>query len=271
MPSGKPKTIAVPVKFLSASRKVRIVTNLCVYWDEIFLSEEAWRADSETAPKLRWYRPILASAVFRNHASIRAQAARYLYYGNVSPTSYWNPTPGFIHATGMSRTAERCGRPADRYGFRRRTEAAFSRGCVSGVAGGMDAGFSAEGRRLGEGLAIRIPPIPSVEPLPFHGMSVYPYPPDEQYPRDAFHDRYQRLYNTRPAQVLLPPFEPRQVRPAHLAMATERLVCSVPGVKFASKFPKKIAEHCDVGYTRTRRWGIRLAARLGLLGFKFGE
>ena len=39
MPAGKPKTIAVPVEFLSASRKVRIVTNLCVYWDEIFLSE----------------------------------------------------------------------------------------------------------------------------------------------------------------------------------------------------------------------------------------
>ena len=26
-------------KFLSASREVRIVTNLCVYWDEIFLIE----------------------------------------------------------------------------------------------------------------------------------------------------------------------------------------------------------------------------------------
>src|SRR6185295_12183114 len=41
MPAGKPKTIAVPVEFLSASRKLRIVTDLCVYWDEIFLSEGA--------------------------------------------------------------------------------------------------------------------------------------------------------------------------------------------------------------------------------------
>ena len=39
MPAGKPKTIAVDLRFLSASRRVRIVTNLCVYWDEIFLSE----------------------------------------------------------------------------------------------------------------------------------------------------------------------------------------------------------------------------------------
>src|ERR1022692_1419516 len=42
IPAGKPKTISVDLtgKFLSASREVRIVTNLCVYWDEIFLSEE---------------------------------------------------------------------------------------------------------------------------------------------------------------------------------------------------------------------------------------
>ena len=41
MPSGKPKTIAVDLKFLSSSRKLRILTNLCVYWDEIFLSEDS--------------------------------------------------------------------------------------------------------------------------------------------------------------------------------------------------------------------------------------
>ena len=43
IPAGKPKTIVVDLtgKFLSASREVRIVTNLCVYWDEIFLAENA--------------------------------------------------------------------------------------------------------------------------------------------------------------------------------------------------------------------------------------
>jgi hypothetical protein len=36
-------------------------------------------------------------------------------------------------------------------------------------------------------------------------MSRYPYPAGEQFPRDAAHDAYQRIYNTRPASVLLPP------------------------------------------------------------------
>ena len=32
-------------KWLSDSREVRIVTNLCVYWDEVFLSEDATDSD----------------------------------------------------------------------------------------------------------------------------------------------------------------------------------------------------------------------------------
>jgi Flp pilus assembly protein TadD len=43
IPAGKPKTIVVDLtgKWLSDSREVRIVTSACVYWDEIFLAEDA--------------------------------------------------------------------------------------------------------------------------------------------------------------------------------------------------------------------------------------
>jgi hypothetical protein len=37
----------------------------------------------------------------------------------------------------------------------------------------------------------------NVEPLPFHGMSAYPYPPDEHYPSSEAHRRYRETYNTR--------------------------------------------------------------------------
>jgi hypothetical protein len=48
----------------------------------------------------------------------------------------------------------------------------------------------------------------TVQPLPFHAMSRYPYPENEHFPRDVFHDSYQRTYNTRPAAVLLRPLQP---------------------------------------------------------------
>jgi hypothetical protein len=48
----------------------------------------------------------------------------------------------------------------------------------------------------------------TVEPLPFHAMSRYPYPAREHYPRDPAHDSYQRTFNTRPAETLIPPLGP---------------------------------------------------------------
>jgi len=45
----------------------------------------------------------------------------------------------------------------------------------------------------------------SVEPLPFHGMSSYPYPATEHYPSDRVHQQYREQYNTRPALRLIRP------------------------------------------------------------------
>jgi hypothetical protein len=41
-------------------------------------------------------------------------------------------------------------------------------------------------------------------PLPFHGMSRYPYGPAENYPRDAAHREYLERYNTRIAPRAVP-------------------------------------------------------------------
>jgi hypothetical protein len=45
----------------------------------------------------------------------------------------------------------------------------------------------------------------SVLPLPFHGMSRYPYPAHEVYPQDTAHTTYTKQYLTRPALRLLRP------------------------------------------------------------------
>jgi hypothetical protein len=37
----------------------------------------------------------------------------------------------------------------------------------------------------------------SVAPLPFRGMTRYPYPSDEHYPGSDAHREYQARYNTR--------------------------------------------------------------------------
>ena len=72
MPSGKTKTIAVDLtgKWLSSSRAVRIVTNLCVYWDEIFLSEGNAAPEARLTDVCPRSMPTSASAASRSPSSI---------------------------------------------------------------------------------------------------------------------------------------------------------------------------------------------------------
>lgn len=211
IPAGKPKTISVDLngKWLSTSREVRIVTNLCVYWDEIFLSE------SSRAPEVR-LTPVEAEVAdlrFRGFSRPKIDPARkqpeQFDYQTWMPVSMWNPTPGMYTRYGDVRPlitavddklvimgsgdelrllfpAE--GFPALRPGWKRDFLL-----LVDGWAkdGDYNTAFSQ-----------------SVEPLPFHAMSAYPYPASQHFPDDAEHRAYEEQYNTRPALQLIRPLGP---------------------------------------------------------------
>jgi len=106
IPSGKPKTIAVDLtgKFLSASREIRIVTNLCVHWDEIFLSE-----DTATPQTRLTDAPLLSADLhFRGWSKTeidpqRQQPEKFIY-DEVMRTPMWNPTAGSYTRYGDVKT-----------------------------------------------------------------------------------------------------------------------------------------------------------------------
>ncbi|MBI3698296.1 MAG: hypothetical protein HY238_26100, partial [Acidobacteria bacterium] len=208
MPAGKPKTIAVDLtgKFLTSSREVRIVTNMCVYWDDIFLAENA--AEPET--RLTRLGPESAHLRFRGFSAVRVDPQRRqperFEYSEVRPVSNWNPTPGFY----------------TRYGdVRALLDTIDDQFVIMGSGDEVRLQFAAAG----------LPPLPagwtrdfllfvdgwakdadantahgdSVEPLPFHAMRGYPYGPGEHYPEDAAHQQYRREFNTRPALRLIRP------------------------------------------------------------------
>jgi len=208
IPSGKPKTMAVDLsgKFLSSSREVRIVTNLCVYWDEIFLVED----DAPPAVRLTTAPVLSADLHFRgfSRATIHPQRKQpeQFDYQNVSGTSMWNPTSGNY----------------TRYGpVENLLQEQDDRMVLMGSGDEVRLRFSAR----------ELPPLPAgwkrdflllvdgwakdadantafsqtVLPLPFHAMSSYPYPAAERYPQDQVHQNYLREYNTRPALRLIRP------------------------------------------------------------------
>jgi tetratricopeptide (TPR) repeat protein len=253
IPSGKPKTIAVDLtgKFLSPSREVRIVTSLCVYWDEIFLAEAPHPPTPSPIPSprpgegekngvssegegvggvgaplsrglggdgrgdggeglLTELSPTTAILHYRGFSRPvidpqRRQPERF-DYASWMPITEWNPTPGLYTRYGDVQpllagvddllvvmgsgdearlTFDAAALPAVQPGWRRDFLL-----LVDGWAKDADANTAFS---------------QTVEPLPFHGMSSYPYPAGEHFPDDLLHTEYRKTYNIRPALRLLHP------------------------------------------------------------------
>ncbi|HYP12298.1 MAG TPA: hypothetical protein VEQ63_00115, partial [Bryobacteraceae bacterium] len=206
MPAGKPKTIVVDLsgKFLSASREVRIVTNLCVYWDEIFLSEntEAPQVNMRVAPLHS------ADLQFRGFSPVTVHPERkqpeFFSYASPRPASMWNPTPGMYTRYGDVRTLALdvddkmiVMGSGDEIRLRFKDPGPVKPGHVREFLLKVDGWAKDRDPNTAHSQ--------STEPLPFHKMSQFPYPATERYPDDPDHRRYRETYNTRPALRLIRP------------------------------------------------------------------
>ncbi|HZF12531.1 MAG TPA: FG-GAP-like repeat-containing protein [Thermoanaerobaculia bacterium] len=216
IPSGKPKTISVDLtgKFLSASREVRIVTNVCVYWDEIFVATGA--ADPEV--RLTPVDPAAADLHFRGFSTPLIHPERKqpeaFDYGLLLALPTWNPTPGLYTRYGDVRPL--LSAADDRLvllGSGDEVRLLFPAASLPPLPPGWRRDFLL----LVDGWAKDADPntafSQSVEPLPFHAMSRYPYPNTEQFPGDPQHETYRKQYNTRPALKILPALRPRERTP----------------------------------------------------------
>ena len=208
IPAGKPKTIAVDLtgKFPGASREVRIVTNLCVYWDEIFLGEES------APPRTRLTAVPLAAAelAFRGFSRPvidpqRRQPETFDYQQWMAVSS-WNPTPGLYTRYGDVRPL--LARVDDQLaivGSGDEVRLRFAGGRLPPLPAGWRRDFLLDVDGWAKDADANTAYSQSVEPLPFHAMSAYPYPASERFPDDAEHRRWRENYNTRPALRLLRP------------------------------------------------------------------
>ncbi|MDZ4799173.1 MAG: hypothetical protein SGI92_13490, partial [Bryobacteraceae bacterium] len=215
MPAGKPKTIAVDLtgKWRSARREVRIVTNLCVYWDEIWLSTSVRKPERVSAIPLH-----TASLGFRGFSPNKVHPRRLqpeqFQYGGAVPFSLWNPTPGLYTRYGdvtpllsgndnlltVMGSGDEIRLLFDPRGLAA-PEAGFTRDYVLSVSGW------AKDRDANTAYS------QTTEPLPFHGMSKYPYESDEHFPETPATRAWRREYQTRPALRLLQPLRTRFQRP----------------------------------------------------------
>jgi tetratricopeptide (TPR) repeat protein len=217
LPAGKPKTIVVDLsgKWLSAARKVRIVTSLCVYWDEVFLATET----GEPEARLTRLSPAAADLRFRGFSGLVQHPERkqpeWFVYAERRFTSMWNPTPGLYTRFGDVR--ELLAEVDDRFvvfGSGDEVALEFDATALPPLPVGWRRDFLLAVDGWAKDGDANTAHSQTVGPLPFRGMSGYPYGAEEGYPESEEHRRYVEEWLTRPALELTRPLRPEGARAA---------------------------------------------------------
>jgi Tfp pilus assembly protein PilF len=208
IPAGKPKTIVVDLtgKFLSRSRQVRIVTNLCVYWDEIFLGTDPGAPPA----RLTDLHAGAAKLRFRGFSEVvihpqRKQPERFIYE-QMRPLHRWNwnPTPGLYTRYGeVKPLLEAVDDLLVIMGSGDELQLRFDATRLPALAAGWKRDFLLFVDGWAKDGDANTAFSQTVELLPFHGMPQYPYAAPHAYPADGVHTRYREFYNTRPALRLI--------------------------------------------------------------------
>ncbi len=198
-PAGLPKTMTVDLsgKFLSASRKIRIVTNMCIYWDQVLVETGSPHQDYRVH-RLKPEQSDLHFLGFPDFRSSDGRSPETYDYDRASATAQWK-----VHMGGYTRYGDV--RPLlqkrdDMFVITRsgdEIEAFFDVVSLPKLASGWVRDYLVYVQGFGKDMDLNSAEPDSVGPLPFHQMSAYPYPPGERYPDDEAHQKYLREWNTR--------------------------------------------------------------------------
>ncbi len=203
-PAGLQHTMTLDVtgRLLPGDRMIRISSNMEIYWDRIFLA--AHLADAKLALK-----EVAAKGAnlhyfgYPREYSPDGRQPNLLDYGNVDRSVPWKLMKGWY--TGYGEVAELLEAADDCYAIMGPGEELtlrFAAAAFGPVPAGCQRSFILKTDSYCKDMDLYTAFPDTVEPMPFHAMSSYPYRADEHYPDNAKTREYRRRFNTRqvPAQ-----------------------------------------------------------------------
>lgn len=199
IPVGRPQTVTVDLtgKFLSGSRDVRIVTNMRIYWDQILVDTS--RGDNPT--QVTKLDPLVADLNWRGFSRELTPDGREPFgynYHHVAFTSPWKVMTG--HYTREGNVLELLSESDDIFVISRpgdELRISFDATRLPFLAAGWKRTFLLYANGFSKEMDINSASPDQVAPLPFHGMSRYPYKWPEHYPLTDERRKYIEQYNTR--------------------------------------------------------------------------
>ena len=190
-------TLDVTGKLLPTDRRIRIATNMELYWDQVFVAAVLTPAplQMQTLPVARAELRFLGYP--REYSPDGKQPDLY-DYSQVDRTVPWKTMRGAY--TRYGDVTELLHEPDDRYvimGPGEEVTLHFAAGALAPVKAGYRRSFILKTDSYCKDMDLYTVYPETVEPLPHHGMSQYPYGPDEAYPQDEAHRQYHAEFNTR--------------------------------------------------------------------------
>jgi hypothetical protein len=199
IPVGRPQTVTVDLtgKFLSSNREVRIVTNMRILWDQILVDTSG----EQTPLRMMRLDPVGADLRWRGFSREITPDGREPFgydYEQISFTSPWKVMPGRYTREGDVRELLLksddmfvISRPGDEISL------SFDARKLPSVRAGWTRTFLLYADGFSKEMDINSASPDQVSPLPFHGMTKYPYADPEAYPLTAARRAYIDKYNTR--------------------------------------------------------------------------
>jgi len=199
-PMGKDKNVIADLsdKFLSPDHRIRIQTNMEIYWDQIFFAE----CDSSTPIVSTVLNPVSADLHYRGFSSSFRKGGRYgphwFDYNEVDENTKWSDLTGYYTRYGdvlplllKSDNKYIISNSGDETSIR------FNAEDLPELKDGWKRDFLIHSVGWVKDGDINTALGSTVLPLPFHGMTSYPPSEKDVYPNDPELKKYNLEYNTR--------------------------------------------------------------------------
>jgi Tfp pilus assembly protein PilF len=209
IPVGRPQTVTVDLagRLRPGEHEVRIVTSMRIYWDRVLAASAVPLDDRQ----IRRFEPMTATLGARGFsAEIRpdGQEPPLYDYARVTRVSPWKTMPGRYTREGnvrdlLMKTDDMfvIAKPGDEIAI------TFADATADPLPNGWTRTFLLLADGFSKEMDINSATPDSVEPLPFHAMTAYPYRAPERYPDTPEHEQYRARYNTRVVTRSVPSIE----------------------------------------------------------------
>jgi hypothetical protein len=199
-PMGKDKTVVVDLdgKFMTDQRKVRILTNMEIYWDHIYFAYP----DSGIRIRTTLLKPDKVDLHYRGFSRMYRKGGMYgphwFDYNDVSTRTKWRDLTGMY--TRFGEVTELLGEADNQYIIANSGDEItleFNFKDLPKIPKGWKRDYLIQSVGWVKDGDLNTASGQTVEPLPFHGMPSYPYgPEDANAPNDVM-KTYINKYNTR--------------------------------------------------------------------------